>query len=65
MKQVETGVGIDCLVKIVKGGYSYHNIPVTNPKTRETINRGGFNLHVGLRSDGCIIFESAISEDAR
>jgi RHS repeat-associated protein len=36
-----------------KGGYSYNEVPVKDPNGN-TVVRGGFNLHTGRASDGCI-----------
>lgn len=44
------------------GGYSYQDIPVVDPVTGVIVHRGGFNLHTGLRSDGCITVRSDLSE---
>ena len=44
------------------GGYSYTSVPVTDPSGR-TITRGGFNLHVGLTSFGCVTIPSEVPND--
>lgn len=44
------------------GGKSYPSIPVTDPQTGQQVTRGGFNLHTGQRSDGCITVWSDINE---
>ena len=43
-----------------KGGYSYTDIPVRNPRTGETVHRGLFNLHTGRASDGCVTVMSDV-----
>lgn len=42
------------------GGTKHTNIPVKDPMTEQIVNRGGFNLHTGRESDGCITVESDI-----
>lgn len=42
------------------GGYSYTDIPVQGPMG--TVIRGGFNLHTGRRSNGCITVWSDVAE---
>jgi hypothetical protein len=37
-----------------KGGYSYSSIPVIDPTDGKIVMRGGFNLHTGRASDGCL-----------
>ena len=44
-----------------KGGKSYESIPVKNPSTGEVVCRGGFNLHTGRASDGCVTVWSEIA----
>ena len=44
-----------------KGGYTYNNIPVKTP-TGVTVYRGGFNLHTGRMSDGCVTVWSDVSQ---
>ena len=44
-----------------KGGKSYESIPVKNPNTGEVVCRGGFNLHTGRASDGCVTVWSEIA----
>ena len=44
-----------------KGGYTYNNIPVRTP-TGEIVYRGGFNLHTGRASDGCVTVWSDVSQ---
>ena len=46
------------------GGYSYSEIPVQTPKG-ETVMRGGFNLHTGRRSNGCLTIWSDIPEGTK
>ncbi len=46
-----------------KGGFSYDSIPVKDPKTKRTVYRGGFNLHTGNRSNGCVTIRSNIGEN--
>jgi len=43
-----------------KGGYSYTEVPVRGPDGSLVI-RGGFNLHTGSYSEGCITVESDTS----
>lgn len=45
-----------------KGGYSYSEIPVMSPNGM-TVIRGGFNLHTGRRSNGCVTVWSDIGEE--
>lgn len=45
-----------------KGGKSYTNIPVKDPTTGQIVNRGGFNLHTGRASNGCITVTSDIDQ---
>ena len=45
-----------------EGGYSYNGIPVKGPDG-QIVNRGGFNLHTGRESDGCITVWSDVSRD--
>lgn len=42
------------------GGYSYNDIPVTDPDGNVHY-RGGFNLHTGRASDGCVTVWSDVS----
>lgn len=44
-----------------KGGKSYESIPVKNPSTGEVVCRGGFKLHTGRASDGCVTVWSEIA----
>ena len=44
-----------------KGGYTYNNIPVKTP-AGATVYRGGFNLHTGRASDGCVTVWSDVSQ---
>jgi RHS repeat-associated protein len=43
-----------------KNGYSYNKIPVTAPDGTR-VYRGGFNLHTGRASDGCVTVWSDVS----
>ena len=45
-----------------KGGYSYQHVPVLDPKTGKTVDRGGANIHTGSRSDGCVTIPSDVPE---
>ena len=45
-----------------KGGKSYTDVQVYDPNTRQRITRGGLNLHVGTRSNGCVTVTSEIPE---
>ena len=44
------------------GGKSYTGVQVYDPNTGQRITRGGFNLHVGTRSNGCVTVTSEIPE---
>ena len=44
-----------------KGGYDYRNIPVDAPGGTR-VYRGGFNLHTGRRSNGCVTVWSDVNE---
>ena len=48
------------------GGKSYTQVAVKNPETGKIIYRGGFNLHTGQASNGCVTVWSDIdSTDSR
>jgi RHS repeat-associated protein len=46
------------------GGYSYTQIPVKNPATGGTTMRGGFNLHTGSLSLGCLTVLSDVDRNS-
>jgi RHS repeat-associated protein len=45
------------------GGYSYTTIPVPVPGGG-SVNRGGFNIHTGLASNGCVTVPSTVPNSA-
>lgn len=45
------------------GGKSYDKVRVLNPETGKYEYRGGFNLHTGCASNGCVTIESEIEDD--
>jgi len=47
-----------------KGGYSYNQIPVKAPDGT-IVYRGGFNLHTGRASDGCVTVWSDVKRGAK
>lgn len=46
-----------------KGGYSYNCVPVLDPNSGKKTCRGGFNLHTGRASDGCVTIYSDVAND--
>jgi hypothetical protein len=44
-----------------KGGYTGQHVPVRDPRTGKTVERGGMNLHTGSVSIGCITVPSDTS----
>ena len=44
-----------------KGGKSQNYIPVKDPKTGEIVHRGGFYIHTGRASNGCVTIWSDVA----
>ena len=47
-----------------RGGYTYTQIPVKDPATGRITMRGGFNLHTGSRSLGCLTVLSDVDSSS-